>query len=97
MISIKEASKMRSGIEVAGHITEIKEPRTINLKTGGTLDVRDSTLEDESGKITLTLWGEDGNLVKKGSKVIIKNGYTNEFKGNVSLTKGKFGSIEVVQ
>ena len=97
MNTIAEALKMRSGIEVAGHISEVGSPRRINLRTGGTLDVADAALEDESGKITLTLWGEDIGLVKKGSKVIIKNGYTNEFKGKVSLTKGKFGKMDVVE
>ena len=95
-VNIKEALGMRSGIDVTGKISGITAPRTINLKSGGTLNVADATLEDESGSIVLTLWGEDIPKVKQGSTVTILNGYTNEFKGKVSLTKGKFGKMEVV-
>ena len=49
--------------------------------------------EDEQMK--LTLWGDDIKSVNVGDTVRITNGYTNEFKGEVSLTKGKFGQMEV--
>lgn len=89
------ASKMRSGINVAGEITKLGDKRTVNLKQGGSVDVVDAILSDESGDITLALWGDDINKVQIGSKVKVLNGYTNEFKGQVSLTKGKFGQLEV--
>jgi len=94
-ITTQLAAKMRSGINVAGEITNIGQPRSINLKSGGTTTVTDAVLSDESGDITLALWGEDANGIQIGSKVAIINGYTNEFKGQVSLTKGKFGQMEV--
>ena len=43
----------------------------------------------------LTLWGDDIKAVNVGDKVQITNGYTNEFKGEVSLTKGKFGQMQI--
>lgn len=94
-ITTELAAKMRSGVNVAGEITKIGDRRTVNLKNGGTVDVADATLSDETGDIGLTLWGDDINLVQLGSKVKILNGFTNEFKGQVSLTKGKFGQMEV--
>jgi len=30
------------------------------------------------------------------SRVKVENGYTNTFKGEVSLTKGKYGKLEVI-
>jgi replication factor A1 len=48
---------------------------------------------DEAGEIKIALWGDDIKKVKNGSKIIIKNGYTNTFKGEVSLGKGKYGEI----
>ena len=86
---------MRSGINVAGEITKLGEERTVNLKKGGTLNTLTATLSDESGDVALQLWGEDIPKVHIGSKVKVLNGYTNEFKGQVSLTKGKFGQLEV--
>ena len=94
--TIKQASAMRSGINVVGTVTGLEEPRTLNLKSGGTLQKRDVTLTDDTGSIILSVWGEDIEKVKKGSEVEIVNGYTNIFKGNVSLTKGKFGQLKVL-
>ena len=76
---------MRSGIDVNGQITKLGESRNVNLKVGGTVVVTDATLTDDSGDIQLTLWGDDNN------------GYTNTFKDVISLTKGKFGQLEVVE
>ena len=94
-VTIVQAAKMRSGIDTAGEITKIGETRTVNLKNGGTADVADATLSDDSGDVALALWGDDIKLATLGKRVTILNGYTNEFKGQVSLTKGKFGTLEV--
>ncbi|PIW34430.1 MAG: DNA-binding protein, partial [Nitrosopumilales archaeon CG15_BIG_FIL_POST_REV_8_21_14_020_33_23] len=71
------------------------DPRTVNLKTGGTVDVCDAVISDGSDDIKLTLWGDDIKAVNVGDVVVVTNGYTNEFKGEVSLTKGKFGKMEI--
>ena len=89
---------MRSGINVQAEVGEVTPKRTVNLKNGGSVDVADAVIFDgvgEENQVKLTLWGDDIGLVSKGSKVTIGNGYTNEFKGEVSLTKGKFGTMEV--
>lgn len=91
-----EASKMRSGINLAAKVTKMGDIRTVNLKSGSTINVCDAVLTDNTGDIGLTLWGDDIKLVKEGKTVKIQNGFTNEFKGQVSLTKGKFGTLEVV-
>ena len=95
-ITTVEAAKLRSGINVAGDITKHSELRTVNLKSGGTIDTLTATLKDDAGEIALTLWGEDIATCPVGTKVAITNGYTNDYKGQVSLTKGKFGKLEVV-
>jgi replication factor A1 len=93
--SVAQVKKMRSGINLKAEVKSKGEPRTVNLKTGGTVDVCDAVISDESGDIKLTLWGDDIKAVDIGDVVVITNGYTNEFKGEVSLTKGKFGKMEV--
>ena len=76
---------------------EDKSLDDIVKKAGGTIDVCDAYLvDDQGGEIKLTLWGDDIPKVKDGDRVKITNGYTNSFKGEVSLTKGKFGQMEVV-
>jgi replication factor A1 len=96
MTTAEEAKNMRSDINIEGTVERKGEPRTVNKKDGGTIDVCDAYLVDESGEIKLTLWGDDIPKVQNGSKLKITNGYTNTFKGEVSLTKGKYGQLEVV-
>ena len=96
---IPTQKKMRSGVNVDAEVIGKGEPRTVNLKTGGTVDVCDATISNgdgtEENQMKLTLWGDDIKAVNVGDKVVIENGYTNEFKGEVSLTKGKFGKMTV--
>ena len=96
MITAEQAKNMRSGINIEGTIERKGESRTVNMKSGGTIDVCDAFLVDaEGGEIKFTLWGDDIAKVNNGDKVRIKNGYTNTFKGEVSLAKGKYGEMEV--
>ena len=98
-IPISDAKKMRSGVNVEAEVIGKGEPRTVNLKTGGTVDVCDATISNgdgtEENQMKLTLWGDDIKAVNVGDKVAIENGYTNEFRGEVSLTKGKFGKMTI--
>jgi replication factor A1 len=93
--SVAEVKKMRSGINLRAKVKGKGESRTVNLKAGGTVDVCDATIADDSDEMKLTLWGDDINAVNVGDEVVITNGYTNEFKGEISLTKGKFGKMEI--
>ena len=96
-VPISEAKKMRSGVNVEAEIISKPEARTVKLKSGGTVDVCDAIIaneeKSEENKMKLTLWGDDINLFEVGDNIVIENGYTNEFKGEVSLTKGKFGTM----
>ena len=96
-VSAEQAKNMRSGVNIEGKIERKGEPRTVNKKAGGTIDVCDAYLvDDQGGEIKLTLWADDIQKVNDGDRVKITNGYTNSFKGEVALTKGKFGQMEVV-
>ena len=98
-IPISEAKKMRSGFNIKAEILSKSDLRTVNLKSGGTVDVCDAVIanedKSEENQMGFTLWGDDIKAVNVGDTVVITNGYTNEYKGEVSLTKGKFGTMEV--
>ncbi|MEK6966531.1 MAG: DNA-binding protein [Thermoproteota archaeon] len=97
MVTAEQAKNMRSGINIEGTVERKGEPRTVSMKSGGTIQVCDAFLIDETGgEIKLTLWGDEVEQVKDGSKVKIENGYTTSFKGEVSLTKGKYGKLEII-
>ena len=96
MTTVAEAKDMKSGINVQGKIRDKGEVRTVNTKFGET-KVCDAYLEDESGRIKLTLWADDTEKVKNGDMVSLEGGYTTTFRNEVQLNKGrKDGKLEVV-
>lgn len=96
-VTAEQAKNMRGGVNIEGTVERKGESRTVNMKSGGTIEVCEAYLvDDQGGEIKLTLWAEDIKKVKNGDRIKITNGYTNSFKGDVSLTKGKFGQMEVL-
>jgi replication factor A1 len=83
-------------VDAEGEIAEISDPRSVSLRTGDTARVADCTLKDDTGQIKLSLWDDQIDQVKPGSRVRITNGYTNSFRGEVRLNVGKYGRLEVL-
>ena len=94
-VATTEAKQMKSKINIEATIIRKTEIRTINTKAGSTLKVCDAILTDNAGEIKITFWGDECGKVSDGTKIRITNGYTISFKGEVSLTKGKFGRMEI--
>jgi replication factor A1 len=92
-MKISELKAGMRNVSITGKIDSVGEPRTVNLKAGGTNDVADAIISDESGSIKLSLWGDDINKVRAGDRVSIENGYINTFKGENSINIGKFGKL----
>ena len=84
-------------VDAEGEIVEMSEPRSVNLRTGGEARVADVQLKDDSGQIKLSLWDDQIDMVKQGSKVRVTNGYTNSFRGELRLNVGKYGKLEVLE
>jgi len=93
-------SELRDGmrrIDVEGEITEVSEARTVNLRTGGQARVADAILQDETGSIKVSLWDDQIDAVKVGSRIKIESGYTNSFRGEVRVNVGRYGRLEVLE
>ena len=82
-------------VDIEVEIKEVDEPRTFN-KFGKEGRVANATVTDDSGEVKLTLWNEDIDKVKPGMKVKITNGYVNEFQGEMQLTAGRLGKLEII-
>lgn len=96
MTTCAEAKDLKSGINIQAKIVDKGEVREVTTKFGQT-KVCDAYLEDESGRIKLTLWGDDTEKVKNGDEVKLEGGYTTTFREVVQLNKGrKDGKLEVL-
>ena len=95
-MNISELKAGMRNVSITGKIDSVGEPRTVNLKAGGTNTVADAIISDETGSIKLSLWGDDVNKVQPGDKVSVENGYINTFKGENSISVGKFGNLKKI-
>ncbi|HZB79822.1 MAG TPA: OB-fold nucleic acid binding domain-containing protein [Nitrososphaera sp.] len=95
-MKIGELKSGMRNVSVTGKVESVSEPRTVNLKAGGTNTVADARISDETGSIKLSLWGDDINKIQPGDTVSVENGYINTFKGEDSINVGKFGSLKKI-
>ena len=84
-----------SKVDIEVEIKSLEEPRTFN-KFGKDGRVCNATISDGESEMKLTLWNDEIDKVKVGSKLKITNGYVNEFQGEMQLTAGRFGKLEVI-
>lgn len=96
-MNIRDLKDGMRRIDVEGEVTEISEVRPVNLRTGGQARVADAVIRDETGSIKLSLWDDQIEAVKVGSKIKVENGYTNSFRGEVRVNVGRYGRLEVLE
>ena len=75
----------------------MSEPRDVRTKFGYSTRVATATIEDDTGKIDLTLWGKQIDEIGEGDSVEIVWGYVREFRGELQLNVPRRGEIKVVK
>ncbi|MCL5089602.1 MAG: OB-fold nucleic acid binding domain-containing protein [Candidatus Marsarchaeota archaeon] len=96
-MKINELKAGISNVNIQAKVVKKEEPREVVSKFGKRLTVANITLEDDTGTIPMSLWGNDIDTVKVGDTIEISNGYVSEFRGTPQLSSGKFGKIKVVE
>lgn len=86
-----------NNVTLQAKVVQKGDPREVVTKYGKRLSVADITLQDDTGSIAMSLWGDDIDSVDVGDTVEVSNGYVNEFRGTPQLSTGKFGKISVVE
>jgi replication factor A1 len=94
-MKISELSGSTRNVEVEATVVEKEEARDVNTKYGRTR-VANATIEDDSGRFKLTLWGEHADKVAEGNKIKITNGFVSSFRDELQLSVGKFGKLEIL-
>lgn len=89
---------LQAGDKINISVRLLKVGETKRFKSGeGTYCKVD--VEDSSGKIQLTLFGEQITQVqniKRNAWLVIENGYVKEYQGKLELSVGQWGKMEVV-
>ena len=94
-MKIKDLKPKIGNVDVVVDIVDIGAPREFQ-KFGKPGRVATAIAKDDSGDVKLTLWNEDIDKIKAGDKVHLTNGYVNEWQGEIQLTTGRMGKMEVV-
>ena len=95
-MKIKDIKSGDGKIEIEADVMDVSEIREVN-KYGKPLKVATATIKDDSGQIQLSLWNENTESIRKGDKIKLSNGFAKEFQGNLQVTIGKFGKLQVVK
>lgn len=91
---IKDLKPRQNDANIEAEAIEVSPARDFN-KPGRQGKVATAILKDESGTIKLSLWNEQVEKVHVGDMVKIDKGYVNEWQGELQLTTGKFGTLEI--
>jgi replication factor A1 len=94
-MEIKDLKPNSGNVDLVLEVVDKEEPRSFEKfgKEGRVCNVK---AKDGSGEVKMTLWNEDVDKVNAGDKIHLQNGWCSEFKGEVQISSGKFGKIEVV-
>lgn len=75
-------------------VVRLEPIREVDQRTGGKKKVRDGTLKDGTGEISLVLWGDEVELVAEGDKVRVVDGWVKDYKGRAQISLGRSGRFE---
>ena len=91
---IKDLNPESRRVNVLGKVISVGEPRSIQTRFGEEKSVTEVYIGDETGKIILSLWGEQASQAKNGETLQIDNGYISLVRGHMRLNVGKYGSMK---
>ncbi len=92
-----KAGELRIGKvdEIVLEVVEKGDEREVKTRYGGGR-VCDAVGKDETGQASLALWNDEIDRVEVGTKIKITNGYTKEWSGELQLSAGRYGKLEVL-
>lgn len=83
-------------VNIKVRVVETTEPREIQTFRGPT-SLSEATVGDDSGRVTLTMWGEHAGKISTGQVIQITNGYTRVFRDEIRLNVGGRGSLSEIE
>ncbi|MBS3136860.1 hypothetical protein J4232_00365 [Candidatus Woesearchaeota archaeon] len=94
-MQIKDLQPKQGKVDITVDVVEKAAPKEFQ-KFGNPGKLCNIKIKDETGQTTMTLWNEQVEKINIGDKIKITNGYVNEWQGELQLSTGKFGKLEVV-
>jgi len=92
MSKINEQVNRTKVINLIATISNLEESQV----TPHEVKVQEGVLQDETGQIKLSLWGDQVGKFKIGDKIHIVTGWCKEFEGSLQVSTGKFGRMNLI-
>ncbi len=81
-------------VDVIVKVLSLGDRKTIDSKFGGSRDLVEAVVGDETGTVTLTLWEDQIDRVALDEVLAINNGYVTLVRGHMRLNVGKYGTMD---
>lgn len=95
-MKISEVTIETKDVEVEATVIEVGEPRTVNTRFGPK-NVATAVIEDDSGRINLSLWEDQIATVTSAKKIKVSGAYVTEWQNKMQLNLSKQATLEVVE
>jgi len=96
-LQIKDINAGVKRINLKATIVEKSITRKVFSRFGDPLDVSTATISDNTGSIKLPLWNAQIDLISVGDVVQIENGRVKMFRGELQVSVGRTGKLQVVE
>lgn len=79
-------------------IKEKSAARDFSSRSGSTGKVCDAkAVDDEGQEVSISLWNDEIDRVQSNDRIRITNGWVREWRGNMQVSAGRFGKLEVLK
>jgi len=78
-------------------VTEKGESRTVSTFRGESRVCDAKGVDEDGDSVALSLWNEEIDQVKENDRVRITNGWVRQWRGNMQVSAGRFGKLEVLK
>src|SRR5207245_9954668 len=74
------------------------DARDFSSRSGSTGKVADAkAVDDEGTEVSVSLWNEEIERVQANDRIRSTNGWVREWRGNMQVSAGRFGKLEVLR
>ena len=95
---VKELKPRSPVSEIELSVISKEDPREFTSRYGVSGRVCNAMAKDESGdEVQLTLWNDEIDTIVVDSKIKITDGWVKEWNGQIQLSAGKYGKLEILE
>ena len=95
MAKVKDLQAKQGNVTLELDVLDVGPAREFQ-KFGKPGRVSTAMAKDDSGDVKMTLWNDEIDSIKPGDRIKLTNGYVSEWQGELQVSTGRFGKMEVI-